>query len=78
MSRITEFGDTAVTPMTLASSVKEMAMRRSDSRVLPVTVLNERRRRAVMLRLSGMCTEQERGAIYWVDETGLRSDDVRG
>lgn len=33
-------------------------MERSDSRRLPVAVLNERRRRAVMLRLSGMTITQ--------------------
>lgn len=33
-------------------------MRTSDSRRLPVSVLNERRRRAVMLHLSGMKREQ--------------------
>lgn len=33
-------------------------MERSDSRVLPVAVLNERRRRAVMLRLSGMALKE--------------------
>lgn len=33
-------------------------MERSDSRSLTVAVLNERRRRAVMLRLSGMRMEQ--------------------
>jgi hypothetical protein len=30
------------------------AMERSDSRLLPLVALNERRRRAVALRLSGM------------------------
>jgi hypothetical protein len=34
--------------------VEAMAMERSDSRLLPVAALNERRRRAVVLRLSGM------------------------
>lgn len=33
-------------------------MERTDSRRLPVAVLNERRRRAVMLRLSGMTITQ--------------------
>lgn len=33
-------------------------MERSDSRLLPVAALNERRRRAVMLRLSGMTLEE--------------------
>lgn len=33
-------------------------MERSDSRLLPVPVLNERRRRAVMLQLSGMTLDQ--------------------
>jgi transposase len=36
----------------------EITMERMDSRRLPVAVLNERRRRAVMLRLSGMSVTQ--------------------
>ena len=35
-----------------------MAMERSDSRLLPVPVLNERRRRAVMLHLRGMTLDE--------------------
>ena len=34
--------------------VERPAMERSDSRMLPVAVLNERRRRAAVLRLNGM------------------------
>jgi hypothetical protein len=42
--------------MTIAMEMT--SMERMDSRRLPVAVLNERRRRAVLLRLSGMTLEQ--------------------
>lgn len=81
-------------------------MDRTDARTLGIEALNERRRRAVKLRLSGMklndvaaqaelskgtitwLTEEfpsiadqatsEGAEIHWGDETGLRSDNVRG
>ncbi|RJG03288.1 IS630 family transposase [Noviherbaspirillum sedimenti] len=45
-------------PMQLALDTEDCAMERSDSRLLPVAVLNERRRRAVVLRLSGMTLDE--------------------
>src|SRR5437868_8659727 len=42
----------------MTMTVEMTTMERMDSRRLPVAVLNERRRRAVMLRLSGMTLAQ--------------------
>jgi transposase len=42
----------------MTTAMETTSMERMDSRRLPVAVLNERRRRAVMLRLSGMTLEQ--------------------
>jgi transposase len=45
-------------PMRSRIDAEEAAMERSDSRLLPVAVLNERRRRAVVLRLNGMTLDE--------------------
>ena len=53
-----EFRVAARRPMTSIINPEGAAMDRSDSRLLPVSVLNERRRRAVMLHLNGMTLDE--------------------